>query len=159
MTILRNVMIPLIGVALIVFVINVYIAFHPSKAHTMHSPSGNNKIDFTAGGFTDVSYHCRAHDLRGNPFEPILLADLYWQGRHYPDKVFWSNDGSVVAVSIVFDGGGHALVGAYDFKDHLVIRSANIGFAPNDSKNEQILQLLEERGGYTHKPIPSHKSL
>lgn len=96
-------------------------------------------MDCIVGGFHDVSYYFRAHDLRASPFQPIRVGDLYWQDKYFSGDIFWSRDGTVAAASIVFySGERQAFACAYDFREHRAIRSGSIGSPLDDSKDREI---------------------
>ena len=139
----------------------VYFAFHPSRGFVSHSPTTRVwAVDCKVGGFTDLTYHFRAHDLRVSFFEPLLIADLFWKGKYTPGGLFWSRDGTVAAASVVYDDNrGEAFAGAYNFREHRIVHADLTGSPLNDSKQDEIRHLLESRGGYNRVELPDYKDL
>jgi|GEM_PF-2125980 len=157
----RKLVFLLLGVVLAGFSVRVYCAFHPSRAFKSHSPTDPwRTVDCIVTGFRSVSYDFRAYDLRVSPFEPILIGDLYWEGKYSTGDLFWSRDGTVAVASIVYPTGQRwAFACAYDFREHRAIRSSDSGSALDDSKDQEIRLLLESRGGFEKVVLPDFKEL
>ena len=138
-----------------------YVSFHPSRGFVSHSPTSRLwAIDCKVGGFRELNYVFRVHDLPVTLFEPLPITDLDWQGRYFPSGLFWSRDGTVAAASVVYnDSKGEAFACAYDFREHRAIRVDLTGSPFDDLKQQEIQRLLESRGGYNRVELPDSKEL
>ena len=83
-----------------------------------------------------------------------MWEDLYGTG-----DLYWSRDGTVAAATILLRDHRFVFAAAYDFPSHRAIRSSFPGSTSNESKDVEIRQLLESRGGVVKTSLPSFKEL
>ena len=136
-----------------------YTNFHSSHAWISLSPANTSwAVDLVPSGFVDLGHDFRVHDLAVSPFRPLYICDLYWEDRHWPHELHWSQDGSVVAVAVGFKGHTGKFYGcAYDFLRHQPLRTGSFG-SPLELLPEftgSVELLLASRGGVgTKVPVP-----
>ena len=141
-------------------VVYVYQEFHPSDAFISRSTANPHwAVDCTLSGFRDVGYDFRVHDFHASPFSPLYIADLFWEDLYDSGDLYWSRDGTVAAATILLHDHREVFAAAYDFSSHRAVRSGFLGVASNDSKDVEIRQLLESRGGAVKTSLPSFKKL
>lgn len=128
-----------------------YRAFHTSGAWITRSPAKQRwAVDLVASGFVDLGQDFRVHDVVASPFHPLYVCDLYWEGRHSPNEIHWSRDGTVAAVTVSFQGHtGHFYGCAYDFLQHQPLLNNSLGspLEPSSDFTSSIDRLLASRGG------------
>ena len=106
--------------------------FYPAGATPVVGPSGSaNRAFIENRSFGDLSFVLCASDWPHTFTEPISLESvLYSEGSN--SRVFWSSDGSVVAVK-----DGSSFTSAYDYKLHDTLRY----------DSAKITMLIASRGG------------
>ena len=152
----------LIGAAVIPLLIGIYIyvQFHPNHAFISRSTANPHwAVDCVTSGFRDIGYDFRVHDFIASPFGPLYIADLMWEDLYRTGDLYWSRDGSVAAATILLKDHRSVFAAAYDFSSHQAIRSNPPGFGSNGSKDAEIRQLLDSRGGGVKTSLPSFKEL
>lgn len=137
----------------------IYLAFHTSGAWIVRSPANQRwVVDLVLSGFQDMGVDLRVHDYTSSLFQPRYVCDLYWQGRYMANKIHWSSDGTVAAVTVGFYDYTGPLYGcAYDFLQHQSLRTGSFGspLEPSPAFASSITQFLVARGGLgSVVPIP-----
>jgi hypothetical protein len=137
----------------------VYRRFHDRYAWIERSPVNPRwAVDCIGAGFGDLGFHFRVHDFQMSRLRPLLICDLYWEDRYWPNQLHWSEDGSVAAITVSFSSrttaGGEFYACAYDFREHKSYRSGSFGgpLEPTPELSHSIAQLIASRGGRA-KPI------
>jgi hypothetical protein len=150
----------IVAVALAVAASYIYPQFHPRHAFISRSPANSHwAVDCVISGFHDVGYDFRVHDFVASPFHPLYIADLMWEGLYDTGDLYWSRDGTVAAATILLRDQRSVFAAAYDFSLHRAIQSGTRGSASNASKDLEIRQLLDSRGGALKTSLPSFKEL
>jgi hypothetical protein len=150
----------LLGLTLCAY--STWFEYYPSNAFISRSPENPYKVvDCVKTGFNEISIDFRIHDLRASPLKPITIGDLFLQGSYYPGHIFWSRDGTVAAASVISESEQQEWMAvAYDFTNHRSIVSSPRGAALDHSKDMEIRQLLQARGGTNRTTeIPSFKEM
>lgn len=138
-------------IGIIVSATRVHRNFHHRHAWIERSPTNPRwAVDIAPAPSFEITQMFRVHDLSVSRVRPVQICDLYWEDRHSPDKLHWSRDGSVAAITVSFAGYQEELYGcAYDFREHKAYTSgfSSSPLAPSSKVSEEIRQLLAARGG------------
>lgn len=122
--------------------------FYPKNRVEIIGPLGKLNRAFTVlTGFRNTSVYLLVDDRPSVPEKPVKLADLYSELGDLTSLVYWSKDGSLVAVQVSSRQPESAIFKtAYDFSEH---RHIGVSASRIDQFecNRIITKLMSDRGG------------